>query len=81
MSKCFARGYITEIMIFLIMSFFFVPKGTEDILLVFNATVSILKDSLWDPKCMLLSMDILLYDGGSKDANFRSICWEDFYNF
>ena len=44
MSKLFARGYITEGVILILTSFFYVPKGTGDIFMVFNAALSGLKN-------------------------------------
>ena len=38
-SKLVSRGYSTEGVILALMYFFYVPKGTEDIFMVFNATV------------------------------------------
>ena len=60
MSKLFAVGYITEVVILTMTSFFSVPKGTYDIRMVFYATVSGMKDSPWDPNFTLLSMVSLL---------------------
>ena len=34
-------------------SFFSVPKGTNDTLMVFDSTISGINDSLWDPNFML----------------------------
>ena len=47
MSKLVARGYITEGVILAFTSFFSFPKSTEYIRMVFDNTVSGLKDSLW----------------------------------
>ena len=40
MSKLVARGYIMEGVILALTSLFYVPKGTDDIRMVFDATVS-----------------------------------------
>ena len=53
MMKLVARGYITEGEILAMTPLFYVPKVTEDILMVFDATVSGLNNSLWDPNSML----------------------------
>ena len=60
MIKLVARGYITEGVILSLKSFFSVPKGTDDIRMVFNVTVSGLNDSLWDPNLILPSMGSFL---------------------
>ena len=52
MRKLVARGYITEGVILTLASFFSVPKGTHGIFMVFDATVSGIKDFLWDPNFM-----------------------------
>ena len=60
MRKLVSRGYITEGFIIALTSFFSVPMGTDDIRMVFDATVSRLKNSLWAPNFMLPSMGSLL---------------------
>ena len=60
MSKLVAMGYITEGVILALTSFFSVPKGTDDICMVFDATVSVINNSVCDPNFMLSSMVILL---------------------
>ena len=54
MSKLVARGYITEGVILTLTPFSFVTKGTDDIHMVFDATVSGLNDYLRDPKLTFL---------------------------
>ena len=54
MRKLVARVYITEGVILVLTSFFSIPKGTDDIRIVFDATVSVLNDSIWDPNFVLL---------------------------
>ena len=56
MRKKFARGYITEGVILALTSFFYVPKGTDDILIMFYTTVSGINNSLWDPNFVVTSM-------------------------
>ena len=51
--KLVARGYITEGVILVPTSFFYVPKVTEDICMVFDSTVSRVNDYPWAPKFML----------------------------
>ena len=46
-SKLVARGYTTEGVVLALMSFFYVPKVTENIIMVFNANVSGINNSLW----------------------------------
>ena len=55
-----ARGYITEVVILTLTYLFSVPKETDDIPMVFDATASGLNDSLWSPNFMLPSMVIAL---------------------
>ena len=54
MIKLFTGGYIMEVVILALTSLFYVPKVTEVICMVFDATVKILNNSLWDTKCVLL---------------------------
>ena len=53
MRKLVARVYITEGVILVLTSFFSIPKGADDIRIVFDATVSVLNDSIWDPNFLL----------------------------
>ena len=48
-----ARGYITKVVILVMISLLFVPKVTDYIHVFFYATVSGLNNYLWDPKFML----------------------------
>ena len=50
------RVYITEGVILALTSLFSVLKGTNDIRMVFDATISGINNSLWDPNFMLPSM-------------------------
>ena len=47
-----ARAYITEGVILKLTPFFYVPKGTYDIHMLFDEMVSGLNDSIWDKKFM-----------------------------
>ena len=60
MTNTVDRGYITEVVILTLESFFSVAKGIKDILMVFGTTVRRLNDSLWDPKLIFPSMGSLL---------------------
>ena len=60
MRKLVAEGYITEGFILVLTYFFSMPKVTEDIRMVFYATVSRLNYSLWDTNLMFPSMGSLL---------------------
>ena len=54
MSKLVARGYVTETVIPTLTPFFNVPKGIYDTHMVFDANISGLNDSMWDPNFMFL---------------------------
>ena len=60
MIKLVARIYITKGVIISLTSFFYVPKVTDDIIILFDATVSGLNDYMWYPNFMLKSMGSLL---------------------
>ena len=60
MSKLFSRGYIIKGLILALTSFFSMPKGTNDIRIVFDASVRGLNDYLGDPNFMLPSMGSLI---------------------
>ena len=60
MIKLVARGYIIEGGILALTYFFYVPKVTDYIRMVFDATVSGHNDSLWSPKFLLTSMSSFL---------------------
>ena len=81
MIKFVARGFITEVIILALISFFSVPKVTEDIHMVFDATLSGLNNSLWDTKFMLPSMGgfIMMVAPGMHMVNLY--VGERFYNF
>ena len=65
-SKLVARGYIMEVVILALTSFFTVPKVTDGIRMAFDATEIGINNSLWDPNFMLLSMVILLIMVGQR---------------
>ena len=52
--------YITEGVILILKSLFYLSKGTDDIRMVFDTTVSVLNDSLRDLNFMLPSMGSFL---------------------
>ena len=81
MSKLFARGYITEGVILILTSFFYVPKGTGDICMVFNATLSGLKNYLWAPNCVLPLMGSFTMMVGPKTHMVDLDVERIFYNF
>ena len=81
MSKLVARGYITEVVTLTLKSFFSVPKGTYDIRVVFDATVSGLNDYIWAPKFMLPPMGSLLMMVSPKKPIFHLDVREMFYKF
>ena len=56
MGKLVTRGYIMEGVILILTYLFSVPKVTDDIHMVFDATVIRLNNSLWDPNFVLTSM-------------------------
>ena len=56
MNKLVSRGYITKVVIIVLTSFFSLPLGIDDSRMMFDATVSVLNGSLWDPNFMLPSM-------------------------
>ena len=60
MIKLVNRGYITEGEILCLMSFLSGTKGTEDISIFSNVTISRLNNSLWAPDFMLPSMGSFL---------------------
>jgi hypothetical protein len=55
-----AKGYITEGNVLSLTSYFAVPKGTNDICMVYDATASGLNDSLWAPNFWLPSAEGLV---------------------
>ena len=68
-------------MVITLTYFFYVNKGTYDICMVFEATVSGLNNSLWDPKFMLLPMGSLLMMLGPETHIVNIDVGEMFYNF
>ena len=81
MRKLVARGYITEGVILTQISFFSVPKGTDDIRILFYVTVSGLKDSLWDTNFMLPSMGSFIMMVGPEMHMVDLDVEEMFYKF
>ena len=81
MIKLVSRGYITEGVILVLKSLFSVPKVTEDVCLVFDATISGLTKYLWGPNFMLLSMVSLLMMVGPETHIVNLYVGEMFYNF
>ena len=81
MSKLVTRVYITEGVILALTSFFSVPKGTDDICMAFDETVSGLNNSIWAPKFMLPSMGSLLIMVGLDMQMVDLDVGEIFYNF
>ena len=81
MSKLVARGYITEGVILAFTSFFSFPKSTEYIRMVFDNTVSGLKDSLWAKNFMLTAMGRLIIMVGPNMYMVDLDVGEMFYNF
>ena len=79
--KLVSRGYITEGVILTLISFFFVPKRTDNIRIVFYATVSQLNDYLWDKKSMLPSMGSVFIMVGLKAHMVDLDVGEFFSNF
>ena len=80
MSKLVARGYITEVVIIALTYFFSLPLVTEDIYMIFDATVSGI-NSLWDLKCMLPLMGSFIMMVGPKTQMVDLDVGEMFYNF
>ncbi len=60
LSKNWARGYVQPGYVRALTSFFSVPKGQDDIRLVYNGTKSGLNDCLWAPWFCLPTIDQLL---------------------
>ena len=60
---------------------FNVLKVINDIHIIFDTTVSVLNDSLWDPSFMFLSMGILLMMMGLEMHMVDLYFGEIFYNF
>ena len=86
--KLVDRSYITEGVILALTSFFYVTKGTDDIRMVFDATLSGLNNSLWDTNSMLPSMGSLVMmvgpethminmdvGGGGFITSYFHLCW------
>ena len=80
MRKLVTRGYITEGGILALTYFFYVPKVTEDIHMVFDATLRKI-NSLWNTKLMLPSMGSFLIMVVPKTQMVDLDVGEMFYNF
>ena len=81
MIKLVVRGYMTELLILTLTYLFSVPKVTEDISMVFNATVRVLNDSLRYTFFMEPSMGSLLMMVVPKTHMVNLYAGEMFYNF
>ena len=60
LKKVIARGYLNTGFVQSLTNYFSVPKGLEDIRLVYDGTKSKLNASVWAPNFFLLSIDSLL---------------------
>ena len=80
-SNMVARGYIMEGVILTLRSFLSVPKGTYDICMVFNDTVSGLSNSLWATKSMFPSMGRFIMMVGPKTHMVNLAVGVTFYSF
>ena len=81
MSKLVSRGYIIEVVILALASLLYVPKGTYDIRMEFDATVSRINDSLWASNFIFPSMGSLLMMVGPETYMVDIDSREIFYNF
>ena len=81
MNKLVSRGYITKVVILVLTSFFSLPKGIDDIRMMFDATVSVLNGSLWAPNFMLPSMGSFIMMVGPETHMVDLDIGEMFYNF
>ena len=81
MIKLVARGYMKEGVILALTSFFYMTKGKDDIRMLFDATVSGLKHSLWFPSFILPSMRSFLMMLVTEKHMVDLDVGEIFYNF
>ena len=81
MIKLCARRYITKGVILVLTSFFYMTKVTYYILMVFDATVIRLNNSMWAPKSMLPSMGRFIIMVGPETHMVNIDVGEKFYNF
>jgi hypothetical protein len=71
LAKVRDRRYITPGFVKLLMSFFSVPKGDDDVHMVYDGTVSRLNDLIWVPRFILPTFEAHLraVDEGTHMAN------------
>ena len=81
MRRLVVRGYITEEVILALPSLFYVPKGTDDIRMVFDATVSGISNYVWAPNLMFQSMGSLNMMMVPEMHMVDLYAEEKFYNF
>ena len=81
MRKLVVGCYITEEVILTLTSFVSVPKVRDDICMLFDATVSVPNDYLWNPNFMLTSMGSFLMMVGPETHMVDLDVGEMFYNF
>jgi hypothetical protein len=60
LGKVYNRGYVTEGRVDALISFFPVPKGKEDVRMVYDGTRSGLNDSIWVPRFPLPTVNIMV---------------------
>ena len=79
--KVIQKGYIAKGEVISLTSYFAVPKGTDDVRLVYDATASGLNACLWAPNFWLPSADSLV-DAMSEDSWMGDLdMGEQFLNF
>jgi hypothetical protein len=71
-SKVVERRYITAGYVSSLTSFFAVPKGTEDIRVVYDASRSGLNDAIWTPNFFLPTISSVV-NNASEEAHFGDI--------
>ena len=81
MRKLVARGYITEGVILALKYLFSMPKGTDDIHMMFDETVIVINNYMWDPNFLLPSMVSLLMMVGLETHMENIDAGGIFYNF
>ena len=81
MRKLVVRGYITEEVILKLTSFVSMPNVTYYICMLFDATVSVPNDYLWNPNFMLTSMGSFLMMVGPETHMVNLDVGGKFYNF
>ena len=81
MKTFFTKGYIPEGVILTLAFLFYVPKGSYDICLVFDATTSRLNCYLWDPNFIFTLMGSFLMMVGTETDMVDLDVGEMFYSF